>query len=448
MDVTSQRSSAVESRVRDTVAAIDPDAATRLLEEVVGIPSPTGQESRLAAHLAHRLRLHGLDARVQPIRGTQANVISELPAGDSARTHLLYGQLDTAFTGDVAHDRVLTGGQQRPEFATLPRRSGDWLSGNGAENPKGYLVAAITAFEALARSGCLTNSRVVLGLCAGGMPSFPIGDDEIGADDRRFGVGCRALLDELGAVDAAVLGKPGFAAAWEEVGIAIYRVRVEGDLDYTGIRHRSSSRSAIVMAARVVEEIEHWFPEYSQAFATGGTRPQGAVVAIRGGDPKRPAFLPALCEVWVDLRVAPGRSLDETTTALEACLDRARDAHGAIATAQLVHGIPGAATDPGHPVVRCAIEAWESMTGRPHQPRSETSGYTDGVTLRLAGVPTARVGMPRPVDPDPDAAQFSMGRVHIPSMLKLSEWLVRTFVLLDDPRRWPPPLTNPPTSVG
>jgi acetylornithine deacetylase/succinyl-diaminopimelate desuccinylase-like protein len=438
----------VDGRVRDALAAIDPAAATRLLEEVVRIPSPTGQEARLAAHLADRLSSQGIDARVQPISGSQANVIAELPSGGSAPTYLLYGQLDTAFTGDIAHDRVLTGGQQRPEFATLPQLSGDWLSGNGAENPKGYLVAAITAFEALAQAGGLANSRVILGLCAGGMPSFPSGDHEARGDACQFGIGCRALLGELGTVDAAVLGKPGFAAGWEEVGIAIYRIRVEGDLDYTGIRHRSSNRSAIRMAAHIVEELERWFPEYSKTFATGGTRPQGAVVAIHGGDPQRPAFLPASSDIWVDLRVAPGYSLAQITAALEGCLDRARSAHNAIVTAQLLYGIPGATTDPGHPVVQSAIQAWEWMTGRPHQPRSETSGYTDAVTLRLAGVPTARVGMPRPVDPSPDAARFSMGRVHIPSILTLSEWLVRTFVLLDDPRRPPRPLTNLPSRNG
>jgi acetylornithine deacetylase/succinyl-diaminopimelate desuccinylase-like protein len=425
------RSADADERVRRALAAIDADAATRLLEDVVGIPSPTGQEARLASHIAARLRTRGVDARVQTVRGEQANVIADLPCDDSASTCLLYGQLDTAFTGDATDDGLLTGSQHGAEFIPAPTLRGDWLSGNGAENPKGYLVAAVTAFEALHRAGCLTASRLVLGLCAGGMPAFPAQFDNT-ACAQGFGVGCRALLGELGGIDAAIVAKPGFAVSWEEVGIAIYRVRVAGDLDYTGVRHRSSGTSAIRMAARVVEELERWFPEYSKDFATAETRPQGAVVAIRGGDPERPAFLPASSDVYIDLRVAPGCALAEVSAALERCLDGVRKAHGASVTAQLLHGTPGASTDPSHPVVRCAIAAWESMTGEPHQPRTATSGYTDAVTLRLAGIPTARVGMPRPTDPDPAAAGFSMGRVHIPSMLTLTEWLVRTLVLLDD----------------
>jgi acetylornithine deacetylase/succinyl-diaminopimelate desuccinylase-like protein len=440
--VINQRPSDIGARVREAIAAIDATAATRLLEDVVAIPSPTGQEVRLAAHIADRLRSRGIDARVQRLAGEQANVIAELGSEASGPTHLLYGQLDTAFSGDVTRDRVLTGGEERPEFLTTPRLSGDWLSGNGAENPKGYLVAAITAFEALAQTGCLANSRLVLGLCAGGMPSFPGREGEVAAGDRRFGIGCRALLDGIGAVDAAVLGKPGFAVGWQEVGIAIYRIRVAGDLDYTGIRHRSSGTSSVLNAARVVEELEGWFPEYSSAFATTATTPQGAVVAISGGDPERPAFLPASSDIYVDLRVPPGRTLAEVGDALEVCLNRIRATHDVTLTAQLLYGVPGATTDPNHPVVRCAIKAWETMTGQPHQPRSGTSGYTDAVTLRLAGVPTARIGMPRPDDPSPDAARFSMGRVHIPSILTLSEWLVRTLLLLDDDPRSQPPPTN------
>jgi acetylornithine deacetylase/succinyl-diaminopimelate desuccinylase-like protein len=420
-----------DERLRSALDAIDAAAARRLLEAAVAIPSPSGNEAPLAEFLVDTLRDRGLEARLQQLSGTQANVIAELPSSKGrARTHLLYGQLDTVFSGDAERDDRLTGGDRAPEFGTEPRNVGDWLLGVGAENPKGYLVAAITAFDALARARVPLRSNVILGLCAGGMPALP--GVHHGKADVGFGIGCRALVADLGAIDAAVVPKPGFAVGHEEVGIAIYRIVVGGDLGYTGIRHHTAGVNALAAAAHVVDELEQWFPTYTTLFETDGTKPQGAVVAVTGGDPERPAFLPATCEIYIDLRIAPGRTITDVEKALDSRLEEAQARHGVALQRELLFGAPGAVTDPEQAVIRCAVTAWEQMTGLVHEPRRATSGYTDAVTLRLAGIPTARVGMPRPTADAADANRFSMGRVHVPSILTLAQWLVRTLILLDD----------------
>ena len=59
------------------------------------------------------------------------------------------------------------------------------------------------------------------------------------------------------------------------------------------------------------------------------------------------------------------------------------------------------------------MRAWEAVAGRPHTPRTGTSGATDAVILRARGIPTARIGLPPPGRPLPYAGQFSMGVVDV-----------------------------------
>jgi acetylornithine deacetylase/succinyl-diaminopimelate desuccinylase-like protein len=393
--------------------------AAELVAELIETPSPTGAERPLAERLAARLRAAGLPAAVQPVGGESANVVVGA-APDGRPRLLLYGQLDTTFTGDADQDRPLLAGRSDPEFRPAAVRSGDWMLGLGAENPKGYLAAGVLALVALAAAGPPRNVQVVAGFCAAGMPALPLG----------FGRGVRALLAGIAPVSAAIVPKPGFAASWEEVGIAVYRLTVQGTVGYTGIRGYGPDENTVARAARVVAALEHWFADYGDRFTTPYCRPRGAVVAISGGDPARPAFWPETCTIDVDLRLPPGVPVERVDDELRAEVERIVGRLGVAVTVERRCAVPGAATSPDAPVVRSAVAAWEDLTRRTHEPRTATSGYTDAVALRAAGVDTVRVGMPRP----PRRAggpPFSMGAVHLPSLLTLAEWLVRAVTTYD-----------------
>src|SRR3546814_20648139 len=57
--------------------------------------------------------------------------------------------------------------------------------------------------------------------------------------------------------------------------------------------------------------------------------------------------------------------------------------------------IPGTTTAPDNLIIRTAIEAWEHIEGRAHQPSPGMSGATDANILRAHGLPTARTGLPK-----------------------------------------------------
>jgi acetylornithine deacetylase/succinyl-diaminopimelate desuccinylase-like protein len=401
---------------------IDHEVLAELCLAMTAIPSPTGHERPLAEWLVGRLSDAGVAAELQTFAdGDRANVVARLAGRGDGPSLLLYSAIDTAFPlpPDEAGDAPAPG--DSPALTAGAQRTGNWIVGPGAENPKGFATAVIGAFLAVAASGTADlRGDVVLALTAGGMPS-------LGNPDRPgsggLGAGARDFLARNPHPDVAIVAKPGDAVSVEEVGLALFRVRVSGDLGYTGIRHRAPMRNALVDAATLATRLEGWFPTYGAAHATATMTPQGAVTAIAGGWPRHPAFLPAGCDLSVDLRIVPGVTMEQARAVFTAAvMDLSGDLACDVAVT-LLGGIPGASTSRESWIVLAAIAAWEARTGRHHVEATGTSGVTDASILRAAGIPTARIGMPRPADPSPDP-RFTMGVVHVGAIATLSETIV------------------------
>jgi succinyl-diaminopimelate desuccinylase len=401
--------------VTTTAAALDRERIAELCLAMTAIASPTGYERPLAEWIAGHLGEAGITAELQVFDETRANVVACRRGTGDGLALLLYSPIDTAFP--IAGERADPGPEEiDPLLATRASRAGDWIVGSGAENPKGYATTVLSAFEALWDPSIELRGDVTLALTAGGMPSP-------GLDGRPetagLGRGCREFLATHERPDAALITKPGDAVSVEEAGIAIFRLRVTGDLAYTGTRHRSPGRLALLDAARLVEHLEGWFPTYTAAGTTTTVAPQGAVTAIAGGWPSQPAFLPAECDVWVDLRLAPGVSLDEAEASLRASVAQVAAGLRSGVMVERKGGFPGAATPRDAWIARSAITAWEARSGRTHVEATGTSGVTDASILRGSGIPTARIGMPRAIGPSPYPG-FSMGVVQVDAMAALA----------------------------
>lgn len=396
-------------------AALDRERVAELCLAMTAIASPTGHERPLAEWIVGHLAEAGITAELQVFDETRANVVACRRGTGDGLALLLYSPIDTAFP--VAGDPLDPDpGEVAPPLAPRANRDGDWIVGSGAENPKGYATTVLSAFEGLWDPSLDLRGDVTLALTAGGMPSPGRSGHP---ETAGLGRGCREFLATHERPDAALIAKPGDAVSVEEAGIAIFRLRVTGDLAYTGTRHRSPGRHAVLDAARLVEHLEGWFPTHTAAGTTGTVAPQGAVTAIAGGWPAQPAFVPAVCDVWVDLRLAPGVSLDEVEAALRASVEQVAGRLRSDVIVERMGGFPGAATPRDAWIVRSAIGVWEARNGRPHAEATGTSGVTDASILRGYGIPTARIGMPRPSEPSPYPG-FSMGVVHVDAMAALA----------------------------
>ncbi|MGH2406851.1 MAG: M20 family metallopeptidase [Candidatus Limnocylindrales bacterium] len=406
-------------------AAVDPEGLADLALKMTAIPSPTGAERELAEMVVAHLRRAGVEADIQVIDGQCANVLARLPGrGDGPRL-LLYAPLDTAFAGIIAEDEPWLGATPRADFALPPRREGRKVIGLGAENPKGFAAAGIGAVEALAAAGVDSRGDVLLALAGGSMPV----DRRPGLAGRvGFGQGITFLLDHAPRPDFAVVLKPGYAVAHEEVGLAWFRLTVGGAVNYTGIRHKGPYRNPILSAARLVTALEDWFPAFTAAGTSGLVAPQGSIDAIHAGSPDRVAFIPASCEIDLDLRVAPDSSPQEVQAQLEAAVATFREADPALeVSVEMTASLPGTRTDPDSWIVRSLVRAWEAREARPHVPLANGSGASDAAVLRSQGIPTARIGLPPPATPSPFTG-FSMGVADIDSIAGLADLLILAIV--------------------
>ncbi len=398
-----------------------------LLAEMVGIPSPTGEEGTLAQTLVDRLEETGIAAAYQPIDGAQGNAIGRIAGAGTGASLLLYGHLDTHLSGSPQEDAPAFRGRVPATSRPHACRDGDHVVGLGAGNPKGYSACMVAAAIALARAEIPLSGDLMLGLAAGGMPANPPA-----SSTRRnigHGVGCTYLLQQGTRPDFAVIGKPGHAVAWEEVGLCWFRIRVEGEFGYAGTRHILAYKNPIADAAHVILELEPWLEEYARQNGSELLAPQGIIGATSAGWPHKPSFVPAWTDLFLDVRVSPHSDPLDVKRQLGRALEEIVRRHpGITAQLEMTLAIPGSRTDRDSWIVRSCIRAFEATEERRHQPIGATSGATDAAILRMWGIPTARLGMASPQRDRPPSLELDLNTIHLPSMIRYVETLLHVVI--------------------
>ncbi|MGE0746278.1 MAG: M20 family metallopeptidase [Rhodospirillales bacterium] len=407
-------------------ALIDDSWITERLVRMVETPSPFGEERAMAVLTAGIMREAGLDAFVQDIDALSANAIGRLGAGDGPSL-LLFAPLDSPFTGRAEEEVPWVGdalpAHMQPRAVVADGR----VTGLSADNPKGHIAALIASARAVALSGAALTGRVTLAFGAGGAPAN--GRQGEARQNVGHGAGCNFMLRHGIGGDFAIIAKPGFRVAWEEVGLCWFRVRVRGVQAYVGRRHVLTYRNPIVEAAPVITALERWFGEYARRHTDGVVAPQGAIGAIQGGWPHKPAFTPAACDLYVDLRISPRTSPMQAQRELDTALAEIRAANPGLEVAsEMIVAIPGHTTDPRNWVIQTCLRAWEESEGQPHRPFLETSGQTEAVILRAHGIPTARFGLPAQMSPGPDKPVHSMGGVEVAAIRRYARCIAYAII--------------------
>ena len=88
-----------EVPVEEVLARIEEDHLVRLAQQMVRIPSPSGEERDLARYLAGYLDAAGLRSRIHPVavgERQSEQVTGTLPGSGGGRSLMLCGHLDTA----------------------------------------------------------------------------------------------------------------------------------------------------------------------------------------------------------------------------------------------------------------------------------------------------------------------------------------------------------------
>lgn len=420
----------LSDRERDELIAratrlLDEDWMLQTLVKAVNVPSPTGEERAVAEYFTTVMREAGLNARVQPIDSLSANAIGELGNGDGPSV-MIFAPLDSATTGVEAEEVPWVGPELPPEHRPIARVEGRTVAGLAANNSKAHIVASIAAAAVMKKAGVPLAGRVVLGFGAGGAPTNK--RPSLERWNVGLGVGCEHMLRQGVRGDFAIVTKPGFAVQWEEAGLCWFRVRIHGVQSYAGRKHLVPDNNPILRAAKVIPLLEQWLGEYACRHTDGLVAPQGVIGAIEGGWTHKPAFTPAACDLYVDMRISPRttpmQAWRELSGALADIKARLGDASLAI-DCEMIAAVEGPATAEDNWIIQSCTRAWEAVENRKHEPIRDTSGQTEAVILRRHGIPTARIGLPPEILPN---GEHTMGVASGPGMLKLSTVLLRTLI--------------------
>jgi acetylornithine deacetylase/succinyl-diaminopimelate desuccinylase-like protein len=383
---------------------VDDRALLDLAMRMVDIPSPTGEEGPLARHLEADLRGRGFRTMYQEIDEHRGNCIARLAGDGTGSDLMLYGHLDTTFTGDAREDYPVLGPADRPDLRPRAVVAGGLVTGLGISNPKGGDACAIVAADAVRRAGVPLRGDLIVALVSGGIhkrPTEGVHRDFRGRAYQGFGIGCEYMLKHGVRADFAISTKPGYAVVWEEPGQCWFTVRVKGLFAYSGLRHIQPCRNPIADAARLVDALESWFSEYTRRHTRGQLAPQAAVGAIEGGWPFKPEFIPGICHVYIDLRTNPHQTMLSVKREVDDFMTGFRRAHPDMDLDwEMTLSVPGSRTDPKSWIIQSCLRAWEAVEKRPHGFVREQSGTTDGNVLRNAGIPTTRLGLPGLMRPE------------------------------------------------
>jgi acetylornithine deacetylase/succinyl-diaminopimelate desuccinylase-like protein len=402
------------------------EEARDLLVKMVAINSSTGHEIELVEFLDGWCRANNLKTKIDRGCGNAASLVLELPGAAplDAPTVLFYAPLDTAESVDATQDVPWFGSLAAVRAWREVKVHGDEVAGVGAENPKGFALAAIMAVTAIRRSGMRLNGSLRVALCGSAMPTLGKDSSELG-----LGSGLLRLLQQGLTADFALSCKPGWTVANEEVGLIWMRVRLTGRQAYVGFRHKAPYDNAIVRGGQLAAALDQWFTRYAEAETSGLVAPQGAVAALRAGAPERSAFVGEACDLYLDVRVSPRRWPLEVARIVERHLkEELADIDPQSWSLEIVACVPPSETPESSWIIQSARRAWEQLEGRRHEHIYNTSGASDTCILRMWGIPTARVGMPLRVGKatwvGPDGLGLNV--VNVRDCARLADLLART----------------------
>ncbi|MFQ5913907.1 MAG: M20/M25/M40 family metallo-hydrolase [Nitrospinota bacterium] len=292
------------------LSLIRPNDVVELAVALGNIASPTGEEKAVGDYLLRWLKEEGFHPIKQWVAEGRENVVARLPGKGGGKSLIFNAHMDTFLW--APHD-VWVEGVEKPCF------NGAWAAdgkvyGHGVVNDKGSMAAFLIAARALRESGAHLRGDVSLTMVVGEIGGAPI-DEYQGPRYFGKGLGTSHLINHGIFADCALVAEAtNFGLTWAECGALYIKITTHGNRLYTPYIERpqppEDSPNAIVQMAKLVLGLEEWAVEYEKKnvmpIEVGEIRPKIDVGAIRSGLPFRPSCCPAVCSIYLDVRIVPG----------------------------------------------------------------------------------------------------------------------------------------------
>ena len=138
--------------VEKIVSEVREEEIVAMCCDVINIPSPTGEEAKMAEHMRAAWESIGLEVTWQEVEEGRANVVARWEGAGSGRCLMFNGHMDTSNTGQ---EDFLTGIGYKPNAVIKD----GMIYGLGIYNMKGALVCYTHAVKALQRAGVTASRR-------------------------------------------------------------------------------------------------------------------------------------------------------------------------------------------------------------------------------------------------------------------------------------------------
>lgn len=371
------------------VRVIEEDEAdlVQLCLRLANTPSPHGKERELGETVVEWLRTNGIEAYLQWITDQSVNAVGVISGtGRGGSSLILNAHMDT-------------GPELGPEASEADRKmeggwvDGDLLFGQGLINDKAQLCAFMVAARAIKKAGVqLQGPLTITGVAfETGEPSV---DETQGIHFPGEGFGAKWLIDRGVTADFCLVGETsGFGIVRAECGAVWLKIRAKGRELYTPRLERGSSLrehpNPFVKMAHIVLALEDWAIQYEQheryEFPGGTMIPKAQVVGVRGGL--------GYCDLFVDVRVVPGKKPESIKEEIEACI-RPLDIDFAVSVYQYSRGH---VAQNAEALVEALAAAHREVFGAepPTPPSAETSMWRDMNVFNEVGIPAVCYGPPR-----------------------------------------------------
>ncbi len=369
------------------VAAVDEQQIVSMACDVVNIPSPTGDESKMGEYMRRAFESVGLTVTWQEVEEGRANVIGRWEGdGDGRAKSLMFnGHMDTSNTGS---EQFLTGVGYKPNAVV----KNGMIYGLGIYNMKGALVCYTQAVAALQRAGVRLQGEVVLAAVVGEIEKAQWGE-YTGKQYRGYGVGTHYLVNHGVLPDMCILGEPtDMQLVLEHYGSLWVRFSTQGIYVHSAFSEGRQEQTSVRRMNDVLQAVVKWSAEWEKKTSYGGHRGVANLGCIQAGHPWRVSRTPDRADLFLDMRVPPNMSLQEARREAKALFSELKKHFPEYGLEfETFVSVPGASISADHPMVK-AIEANHRRVMDKAPKRDTVLWCSDASVLTRFGIETVNYG--------------------------------------------------------
>lgn len=275
-----------------------------LLKEILAIPSVNGadNEGAVAEFIANYLKEKHIDAFVQQIDETHANIIAKLE-GKSSETVVWNGHLDTVPYGST---------EEWNTDPSIPVEKNGRIYARGASDMKSGLAAMVYLLGEIGESGEKPEQTILfLGTC----------------DEEKSGLGAEKILEEIDLSSGSLLliGEPtGCKLGVAQKGCIWAQLNISGKTSHGA--YPEEGYNAVEYGMKIVCRIKKWVTEYEHRVLGTAT---AQVTMIQGGI--EPNMTPDFAEILLDIRTVPGISAEDVEKKIKKiCREEVEETNGEV----------------------------------------------------------------------------------------------------------------------